>query len=205
MKTLSQYIDEKLIIIPSQVNERLIINKNYKRTYTCVPKSFDELREIIEQRYEEQGPGTEQNPIDLNDIAISNVDSFYKGNMGIFEGTKKFEYIDISEWDVSNVKNMKKMFFDCWKLKSVGDLSNWDVSNVEDMRGMFCYCRGLKSVGDLSKWDISNVKDTHCMFYCCEKLESVGDLSNWDVSNVNDMYGMFYKSRITKTPSWYKE
>ena len=30
MKNLKQYIEEKLIIIPSQVNEKLIVNKDYK-------------------------------------------------------------------------------------------------------------------------------------------------------------------------------
>ena len=34
MKTLQQYIEEKLVIIPSQVNEKLVINKNYKDTNT---------------------------------------------------------------------------------------------------------------------------------------------------------------------------
>ena len=204
MKKLTTYISHMKDhhSLNEYLNEKLVINKNYS-PYTCAPKSWDELREIIEQRYEEHGPGTEQNPIDFNDIDISKIDSFYKGNMGIFEGTKKFEYIDISEWDVSNIENMKKMFFDCWKLKSVGDLSNWKVSKVENMRSIFAYCRRLKSVGDLSKWDVSSVENMDGMFYCCEKLESVGDLSNWNISNVNGMYGMFYKSRITNIPNWY--
>ena len=33
MKKLKQYIEEKLIIFPSQVNEKLVINKKYKTTY----------------------------------------------------------------------------------------------------------------------------------------------------------------------------
>ena len=55
MKSLNKYISEKLII-NQRFDEKLIINKNYKRTYTCVPKLYLELKEIIEQRYEEQGP-----------------------------------------------------------------------------------------------------------------------------------------------------
>ena len=82
MKTLNQYIQEKLII-----------NKDY-RDNTIVVKSFDELRKIIEDRYDKFGAGTEQNPIDFNDIDVSNLDSFYgkynKGiyNKGIFAETK---------------------------------------------------------------------------------------------------------------------
>ena len=114
MKTLNQYIKEKLII-----------NKNYRGGYLS-SKSFDELRKIIEDRYNKLGPGTKENPIDFNDIDVSNFDSFCSNNTGIFEKTK-FKYIDISDWDVSNVTNMSSMFFDCWELKSVGDISKWDV------------------------------------------------------------------------------
>ena len=101
MKSLTNYI-----------NEKLIVNKNYK-PYTYAPKSFDELRKIIEDRYDKLGPGTEQNPIDFNDIDVSNIDSFYNcnENKGIFSRTD-FKYIDISYWDVSNIKYMSYMFHD---------------------------------------------------------------------------------------------
>ena len=138
MKTLNQYIKEKLII-----------NKDY-RDNTIVVKSFDELRKIIEDRYDKLGPGTKQNPIDFNDIDVSNLDSFCnKYSNGLFEGTK-FKYIDISDWDVSNIRAMQFMFFMCKELKSVGDLSNWDVFSVKSMRGMFSYCSKLKLFDDIS-------------------------------------------------------
>ena len=74
MKSLNQYIKEKLII-----------NKDYHDN-TIVVKSFDELRKIIEDRYDKLGPGTKQNPIDFNDIDVSHISSFYDKNkkMGIF-------------------------------------------------------------------------------------------------------------------------
>ena len=104
MKSLNQYIQEKLII-----------NKDY-REVKIVVKSFDELRKIIEDRYKKLGPGTENDPIDFNDINVSNMDSFCNNkDEGIFEGTK-FKYIDISDWDVSNVKSMRGMFFMCKEL-----------------------------------------------------------------------------------------
>ena len=80
------------------------------------------------------GPGTEQDPIDFNDIDVSNIDSFYndKGK-GIFQGTE-FKFIDISDWNVSNIKSMRHMFFGCKKLESVGDISEWVVSSVTDMQ-----------------------------------------------------------------------
>ena len=56
------------------------------------------------------------------------------------------------------------MFHKCKQLKSVGDLSNWDVSNVKNMWNMFYSCKQLKSVGDLSNWNISKVKYIFNMF-----------------------------------------
>ena len=230
MKRLTTYLkDNEKLIVNQRFDEKLIINKNYKG-YT--PTSFNELRNIIEQRYEEHGPGTEQSPIDFNDIDVSKIDSFYNIDIyrGIFEETE-FEYIDISNWDVSNVEDMCYIFYKCRQLKSVGDLSNWnvsgvkdiqyiffhcdkltsvgdlsgwDVSKVENMQSMFDGCEKLESVGNLSRWDVSNVENMQSMFEGCKKLESVGDLSNWDVSNVENMYEMFYNSGIKNKPRWYK-
>ena len=210
MKSLHNYILEKLVICSSQVDEKLVINKNYKDLYTCAPKTFDELRKIIENRYKKFGPGTKQKPIDFNDVDVSNICTFYNnininlGIFGLFEGTK-FKYIDISDWDVSKVKLTSRMFYGCTRLKSIGDLSNWNVSNVEDMSAMFYDCINLKSVGDLSNWDVSNVKNMCYTFNGCEQLKSVGNISNWTVSNVEYMFFMFAKSGITNIPKWYKE
>ena len=178
MKALKQYIQEKLII-----------NKDYRGANILTPKSFDELRKIIEQRYEEQGPGTEQNPIDFNDIDVSNIDSFCNDNKdkGIFEKTK-FKYIDISGWDVSNVKSTCYMFFECKELKSVGDISDWDVSSVTDMSGMFYCCKKFNQ--DISVWDVSKVSNMNYMFGYCESFNK--NISSWDVSSVTDMSYMFY-------------
>ena len=152
MKTLNQYIQEKLII-----------NKDYSDGKIYRPKSFDELRKIIEDRYDKLGAGTKRNPIDFNDIDVSNLDSFCNDNdKGIFEGTK-FKYIDISSWDVSNVTNMTRMF---------------------------CWCKELESIGDISKWDVSKVNSMIHMFFDCKKFNQ--DISNWDVSNVMGRVGMFY-------------
>ena len=82
MKTLNQYIKEKLII-----------NKDYNDS-SISPKSFDELRKIIINRYDKLGPGTKQNPIDFNDIDVSNIDSFCNDkDTGIFDGMD-FKYIE---------------------------------------------------------------------------------------------------------------
>ena len=118
MKTLNQYIKEKLII-----------NKDYNGINIVAPRTFDELKEIIDDRDDKLGPGTKENPIDFNDIDVSHIRSFYNdtGNKGIFDNTF-FKYIDISGWDVSNVTDMSFMFGSCESFNQ--DISKWNVSNV---------------------------------------------------------------------------
>ena len=175
MKSLNQYIQEKLII-----------NKDYKDVKIVV-KSFDELRKIIEDRYDKLGAGTKQDPIDFNDIDVSNLNSFSDNDdNGLFEKTK-FKYIDISDWDTSSVTNMLSMFYKCNELKSVGDISYWDVSNVTNMAYMFTGCSNLNQ--DISRWSVSLVTDMSYMFFRCENFNQ--NISSWDVSNVTDMCAMF--------------
>ena len=175
MKSLNQYIQEKLIV-----------NKDYRDVNIVTPKSFDELRKIIEDRYKKLGAGTKRNPIDFNDVDVSNINSFCDRNIGIFEKTK-FKYIDISYWDVSNVYSTRHMFYGCKRLESVGDISKWDVSNVRFMAFMFSGCKKFNQ--DLSSWNVSNVKDMQSMFWECESFNQ--DISKWNVLNVLDMSSMF--------------
>ena len=175
MKSLNQYIKEKLIV-----------NKDYHDNVIVV-KSFDELRKIIVDRYYKLGPGTKQNPIDFNDIDVSNIDSFYD-HKGIFEGTK-FKHIDISDWDVSNIKSMYSIFDECNELESVGDISNWNVSSVINMARMFYGCNELKFIGDISNWNVSSVINMSSMFDGYNNFNQ--DISEWNVSNARYHAYMF--------------
>ena len=162
MKSLKSYIQEKLIIKKSP---------NYK----YFPKTKGELKDIILQRIKDEG-----NEVDLNDIDVSKItdmsELFTQTN---FNG-------DISNWNVSNVTNMRFMFYGCKSFNK--DISNWDVSNVIDMSGMFLTCTKFNQ--DISNWDVSNVKNIDWMFGNCKSFNQ--DISKWNVSNVNDMSGMFY-------------
>ena len=115
MKSLKNYIQEKLIIKKS--------NNNYK----YFPKTKEELKDIIDKRIEQEG-----NKVDLNDIDVSKITDMSE----LFEGTN-FNG-DISGWDVSNVTDMRYMFFGCEEFNQ--DISTWDVSNVKNMNSIFAYC-----------------------------------------------------------------
>ena len=114
MKSLSQYIQEKLIIKK---------DKNYK----YFPETREELKNLVLQRIKSEG-----NEIDLNDIDVSNVT-----DMSALFGLPDFNG-DISHWDVSNVTDMSGMFYGCSKFNQ--DISHWDVSKVKTMNYIFSNC-----------------------------------------------------------------
>ncbi len=164
MKNLQQYIEEKLIV-----------NKDYN-IHKYHPTTWDELRQIIKERYKKQGSGTEQDPVDLNDIDVSKMTEFGMKSRngtyhGIFENTR-FEYIDVSDWNVSNVTDMSAMFADCVNLQEL-DLSNWDMSNVTNFVYMFSTCKSLKTLKLPTNIEnnINNDSDYYvfAMFNNCDK------------------------------------
>ena len=171
MKTINKYINERLHITS-------------KIQYSCQPKTKNELRSIIIERIKEDGQ-----ECNLNDIDVSNItdmsclfDAFDNKIFNDFNG-------DISQWNVSNVKNMNHMFYRCEQFNC--DLSKWNVSNVENMGNMFCKCKKFNC--DLSQLYVSKVTHMEYMFYECEKFDC--DLSGWDVSNVKYMQYMFKKCK----------
>ena len=142
MKTLKQHIDEALKI-----------GKNLFEwsSYSCQPKTKDELKKIIEDRISKEGP-----ECDLNDIDVSLVtDMSYLFYESKFTG-------DISEWDVSKVKNMTGMFyctpsFNC-------DISTWNINNVNSMWSMFDRSNFNQNI---SNWEIDTNCDIRDMFHNC--------------------------------------
>ena len=95
------------------------------------------------------------------------------------------EYGPMPNWNVSNVTDMNRMFFNASSFN--GDLSAWDVSNVTNMFGMFSGATSFNA--DISAWDVSKVTTMGNMFIGASSFN--GDLSAWDVSNVTNMFGMF--------------
>ena len=190
--------------------ERLILSKNRKQTaHTLFPKTKDELKEMIILEIEKNGNECSLNHIDVSQIKdlsnlfkdiekldcertndiyldVSNWDvSEVEDMMSLFEGTYSIRVKGISDWDVSNVKCMCGTF-QCSNMNE--DISNWDVSNVDDMSFMFSES---DFNGDISKWNVSKVLDMSSMF---ENSLFNGDISNWDVSNVKDVHKMFYNA-----------
>ena len=167
MNSLKEYITEKFQVSKDNVGQ-----------YTYTPKDKYELIKYIEEKIKKEGLGTQNEPLDLNDIdtsKITDMSSLFDTLDGELRTLSWNGHFDISDWDVSNVKNMMLMFR---RSRFDGDLSGWDVSNVKDIYGMFAE----------SEFSAEN-----------------GDISGWDVSEVANMNYMFYDSPLEKNPpKWYK-
>ena len=122
MKTLKQHI-----------NESLKIGKNLSEwsAYSCQPKTRSELKEIIKDRISKEGLNCDLNDIDISLITdMSNLFDY-----SLFNG-------DISDWNVSNVQDMKFMFCNSmFKITDFNqDISNWKINKDCNINHVFEGC-----------------------------------------------------------------
>ena len=148
-------------------------------------KDKAELQQIISHIVYEIEPCANLNWLDVSEI--TNMNGLFRDMP--FNG-------DISDWDVSQVKDMSNMFDHCVQFTGINtNLSNWDVSKVENMDGMFYTCSFNGIHNDLDNWDVSSVKDMQKMF---AYSPFNGDISKWDVSRVKYMNSMFQYSTFNQ-------
>ena len=126
--------------------------------------------------------------LELNATDIPNL-SAVNSTYYMFTGVKKINS-SISDWNVSNITNMKGMFGSAKTFNQ--DISSWDVSNVTDMSWMFAYTDTFNV--DISDWNVSNVTNMNAMFKSAIIFNQ--DISSWDVSNVTDMSFMFSNAKL---------
>ena len=115
----------------SHINKALKISKDISKfsTYSCHPATRNELKSIVYDRIDKDGPNCNLNDIDTSLIE----DMSWLFNESSFNG-------DISEWNVSNVLNMMKMFV---LSKFTQDISNWKINKKCDTLDM-CFCCDIK-------------------------------------------------------------
>jgi surface protein len=98
----------------------------------------------------------------------------------------ELKYGHISNWDTSDITDMRKMFFEAESFNQ--SLGNWDVSNVTNMEGMFRKASSFNQ--PIGEWDVSNVTNMDQMFYQAYSFNR--PIGEWDVSNVTNTANMFY-------------
>ena len=91
-----------------------------------------------------------------------------RGMIGMFNGCKNIEFIDLSSFDTSNVTDMSYLFAGCNKLKEIKGIDKFKTSKVTNMSTMFGECNEIESI-NLSSFDTSNVTDMSYLFNKCHK------------------------------------
>jgi surface protein len=207
MKTISELAnkDNNYTNIDT-IDEKLTVSKSKnKPVYKYFPETSKELKDLIKQLITERGWKADLNDIDTSKITdmseLFNYLDKFNGNISLWDVSNVTDMRsmfygsrfngDLSDWDVSKVTNMSAMFYGS---RFNGDLSDWDVSNVRYMSSMFCRSDFDETQKDISNWNVSKVTDMSFMF---KFTDYDGDLSDWDVSNVENMEGMFSNSDFT--------
>ena len=170
MKSLNQYIIEKILI-----NKSSKFNK-------IIAESKEQLQSIIQERY-----NNNKSFIDLTDIDISGLNDL----LGVFFKLYNMEYVDISGWDTSNVRDMDAMFSQCKNLKNIIGIENLDVSKLKDANSMFYGCENLVEL-DLTKWNPVSLQYASYMFTRCSNLKIIKNIENWQLPNIMDVSSMFH-------------
>lgn len=112
--------------------------------------------------------------------------------VGVFYGASA-DYIDVSNWDTSNVTKMYNVF---GGIRSIIGLNKWNVSKVENMDYMFC--SQTEDIGDVSNWDVSNCSSFKCMFRENHAIKNI-DLSSWAIKSGASISNMFFNMGRVKT------
>lgn len=109
--------------------------------------------------------------------------------------------VDENKLVTDNIKDMRKMFYQCSKLQGDLNLNTWNTSNVQYMENMFEKCSSITGIS-LSNWNTQNVRNMKYMFKDCEKLKSItanATATSWNVGNVLSMEYMFNGCKELKT------
>lgn len=140
----------------------------------------------------------------------------------MFDGCSSLTALDLSAWNLNNVKDMESLFKNCSGLTSVAlpkvtskkiqymqrmfsgcssltsiDLSGWNVENVTEMGDLFYDCSNLK-VLNLSGWTPKSLTKIYRMFLNCTSLENI-NLSGWNLENMTEIQYMFFGCTSLKT------
>ena len=130
--------------------------------------------------------------IDLFTINVTNITNMKY----IFYGCSSLQNLKvISRWDTSNVVNMEGMFYGCNSLNPFPNIEDWNTRNVINMKEIFAQCNSLEYLPDISNWDTRNVENIDSIFCGCSSLKSLPDISKWNTENITNMKKLFYECK----------
>ena len=126
---------------------------------------------------------------ELREIDLSNFNTSNVTNMrSMFNGCRNVKEFNLSSFNTENVESMAYMFQYCTSVEHI-DLSNFTTESCENMMYMFAYCSNLLDV-DVSSFNTENVTNISYFFGYCYKLHKA-DVSNFVTENCTDLRNFF--------------
>ena len=93
-----------------------------------------------------------------NIIGIENLDvSKLEDANSMFYCCKNLVELDLTNWNPVSLQHTYDMFYGCSNLKMIKNIENWQLPNIKGVRKMFYNC--VKLNVDLSNWNLTNIKD----------------------------------------------
>lgn len=205
--------------INSYITEKLIIKK--KKPSVIKVETKEELQRIIKQEMNNQGYDLNLTHIDVSAITDLSELLYPSNSDPEFE---KIRSIDITGWDVSNVKSCDSMFLELRNVKEIYGFGNLNFKNCETFHGCFDTCNKLEIIEDienlkipdccerlsfmfalcygltelkLNKWNTKNIEWFSGIFHGCVNLTNL-EIDEWDVSKGFSMSSMFYRCESLK-------
>ena len=184
----------------SQVNRE---NRELIRTSLYTPKTKDDLIYHLElyhnlpldieyENQQRERAGAQSKNEEIPNLHNQVYNHIHNNRRVIFDGEPSRRAFDEvmggnwREWDVSNIKDMNKIFTN---IAFFNEVVPWDVSHVTNMSHMFHGCGSFNQPLPAS-FNTSNVTDMSSMFDGCERFNQPLPAS-FNTSNVTDMSYMF--------------
>ena len=136
------------------------------------------------------------NPIDISRFdtrKVQDMSEMFSGIRFFSRGTATIN-LNLSNFNTSNVVNMKGMFKDSSRFTDI-NMSSFNTSKVTDMSEMFRDAAKLTTI-NLSSFDFQNVTDMNGMFYQLRNLQTVV-VSRFNTGKVTNFKNMFWNASIT--------
>ena len=164
----------------------IIDHYTIKQTTIIKVRDFDELKKAVKYKVSIFNQ-LNTDILDLTDIDVSDVTTFFGNESGIYSDEELFynldiskaRYIDITGWDTSNAYSFMCLFAGCSNIEKIYGIEDLDVTNIWNLSHMFENCTKLESL-DFSKWKPKySIQYIWHMFDGCESLKSIKGLNNF--------------------------
>lgn len=176
------------------INEKLKIRKPIKQNRDkIIVKDKNELREVILDELDKYGEYLDLTHVDVS--GVTDMSSLFDYTNDKF---KMIKSINITGWDVSNVKTAASLFEDLDEVEEIIGFGDLQFVKNESFDNCFSGCHKLSYIENIENLKIyPPCQHLSFMFSLCDSLDEL-DLNKWDVSNITWFSGMFMTNKIKK-------